>query len=145
MGSGGRIRNGMNHDSRSFLTAAGLYNAAWGVAAIVAPRRLARFVGFDDPGDGMGWRAAGVVVLAYAPAYLWAASHLGEARPILATAIFGKSIGALGWFAGVASGRFRRRTVVLPLLNDLMWLPGLLQLVRRAGSRSTPRGRRRRR
>ena len=52
------------------LGLAAVYNAAWGLIAIAAPARLARALGFDPGGDGMGWRAAGVVVLAYAPAYL---------------------------------------------------------------------------
>jgi hypothetical protein len=123
---------------RWFLVAAGAYNASWGLAAIVAPARIARTVGFPASGDGMGWRAAGVVVLAFAPAYLWAAAHPREAKPIVATALFGKAIGAAGWFAGLASGRFSRRSVVLPLLNDLIWLPGLVQALRRAESGSTP-------
>ncbi len=115
----------------AFLLAAAAYNAAWGIAAVVAPKRLAQVVGFPASGDGMGWRAAGVVVLAYAPAYLWAAANPRDARPILATAVLGKSMGAVGWAVGLATGRVRRRTVVLPLLNDLLWLPGLLALLRR--------------
>jgi hypothetical protein len=122
----------------TFLAAAFAYNAAWGVAAILWPRRLARFVGFGSEGDAMGWRAAGVMVLAYAPAYLWAAAHPRAARPILATALFGKSVGGLGWIAGLATGRFPLRTAPLPLLNDLIWLPGLIALVRRTESRSIP-------
>ncbi len=113
-----------------FLAAAAAYNAVWGVSAILAPRYLARAIGFGDAGDGMGWRAAGVVILAYAPAYLWASSHPRQARPILATAVFGKSIGAFGWILGLVTGRFPRRTALLPLLNDVIWLPGLLRLLR---------------
>ena len=78
------------------LLGAAAYNLAWGITALAAPRRLAHFIGFGDAGDGMGWRAAGVVVLAYAPAYAWAATHERDARPIVATAIFGKAIGAGG-------------------------------------------------
>lgn len=114
------------------LVAAAAYNAAWGIAAILAPRRLARTVGYSPDGDGMGWRAAGVVILAYAPAYLWAAARPKAARPIVATAVLGKSIGALGWLAGLATGRYRRETIVLPLLNDLVWLPGMLRILARA-------------
>ena len=114
------------------LLAAAAYNAIWGAVAIVAPNRLARAVGFSADGDGMGWRAAGVVVLAYAPAYLWAAANPRAAKPIVALAVFGKAIGAVGWFAGLATGRFRKATIVLPLLNDLIWLPGLVRLLRRA-------------
>jgi len=118
-----------------YLVAAAAYNAVWGAVAIVAPQRLARAVGASSEGDGMGWRAAGVVVLAYAPAYVWASRHPGSAMPILATAFLGKSIGAVGWLAGLATGRFRRRTIVLPLLNDAIWLPGLAGLLRRARAR----------
>jgi hypothetical protein len=107
------------------LLAAALYNAVWGAVAILAPRRLARVLGFSGEGDGMGWRAAGVVLVAYAPAYAWAGSHRDAAKPIIATAVLGKSIGVVGWFVGWATGRFPRRTVLLPLVNDLIWLPGL--------------------
>jgi hypothetical protein len=85
--------------------AAAAYNAAWGLAAIVVPGKLARAFGFADEGAATGWRATGVMVLAYAPAYAWAAAHPREARPILATAAFGKSIGAVGWVAGLMTGR----------------------------------------
>ena len=34
----------------SLLVAAAVYNAAWGLIAIVAPRRLARLQGFDAQG-----------------------------------------------------------------------------------------------
>jgi hypothetical protein len=115
--------------SSRLLKAAAAYNAVWGAVAIVAPRHVGRAVGFPDAGDGMGWRAAGVVVLAYAPAYLWAARDPAVARPIVATAILGKSIGALGWIAGFLSGRFPSRTLLLPLLNDVLWLPGLIRLL----------------
>src|SRR5688500_3647883 len=125
----------MNGSSRLLVGAAG-YNAIWGALAIAIPRRLAAALGFKPGGDFMGWRAAGVMVLAYAPAYLWAARHPAEARPILATALFGKSIGAIGWVAGWLLGRFPRRTALLTLLNDAIWLPGLWALVRTGGSRS---------
>ena len=118
-----------------YLEAAAVYNAVWGAVAIVAPQRLASAVGFSPEGDGMGWRAAGVVVLAYAPAYLWASRRPASAVPILAIAFLGKSIGAVGWLVGLATGRFRPRTIALPLLNDVIWLPGLAGLLRRARAR----------
>ena len=114
---------------RRVLQAAAAYNAAWGAVAILAPNRLARLLGFSSKGDGMGWRAAGVVLLAYAPAYLWAADHPREARPILATAVLGKAIGGPGWVVGALTGRFRMRTLVLPAFNDFLWLPGLARLL----------------
>jgi len=115
---------------RRLLRAAAAYNALWGAAAVIAPNRLARLLGFSSTGDGMGWRAAGVVLLAYAPAYLWAADHRREARPVLMTAILGKAIGGAGWIVGALTGRFPIRTLVLPALNDFVWLPGLLRLLR---------------
>ena len=47
----------------------------------------------------------------------------------MTTAVLGKSIGALGWIAGFLTGRFRRRTLLLPLLNDVLLLPGLVRLL----------------
>jgi hypothetical protein len=112
----------------TLLVAAAAYNAIWGVVAVVAPRTLARLLGFDGRGETIGWRATGVMVLAYAPAYIWAARHPEAARPIIATALFGKSLGAAGWLAGWLTGRFRTRTAVLTLLNDAIWLPSLAKL-----------------
>jgi len=121
----------MNAGNRAFvLVAAATYNAFWGAIAVLAPRRLARFLGFDGCGETIGWRATGVMVLAYAPAYVWAARHPEAARPIVATAIFGKSLGAAGWLAGWLTGRFRTRTALLTLLNDAIWLPGLASVYR---------------
>lgn len=126
----GATPSGSHVTARRLLVAAAAYNALWGAAAIVAPTRLARLLGFSPDGDGMGWRAAGVVVLAYAPAYLWAADHPREARPILATAVIGKALGGAGWIAGGLTGRFPVRTLLLPAFNDFVWLPGLLRLLR---------------
>ena len=120
----------MNVQRPTLLKLAAAYNLTWGTTTIISPRRLARVLGFDDAGDGMGWRAAGVVVLAYAPAYFWAADHRREARPVIATATFGKVLGVVGWLVGFVSGRFGPRTIFLPALNDLVWLPGLLRMLR---------------
>ena len=114
------------------LAAAAAYNASWGLIAIVAPRRLARLLGFDGRGETIGWRATGVLVLAYAPAFLWAARHPEAARPIIATALFGKSLGAAGWVVGWLTGMFGTRTAVLTLLNDAIWLPSLAKLFLRS-------------
>jgi len=116
-------------DRRPLLCAAALYNLSWGLTAVVAPQRLAQALGFDATGDGMGWRAAGVVVMAYAPAYLWAADHPRKAQPILATALCGKVLGVSGWLAGAATRRFGLRTVLLPLLNDAACIPSLVHLL----------------
>ena len=120
----------MNVQRPTLLKLAAAYNFTWGTAAIIAPRHLARVLGLYDAGDGMGWRAAGVVVLAYAPAYFWAADHRREAKPMIATATFGKLLGVVGWIVGFVSGRFGPRTILLPVFNDLVWLPGLLKLLR---------------
>ena len=112
------------------LIAAAAYNAVWGILAVMVPGRLARSMGFDGRGETIGWRATGVMVLAYAPAYVWAARQPEAARPIIATALFGKSLGAAGWLAGWLTGRFRTRTAVLTLLNDAIWLPAFASMVR---------------
>ena len=117
---------------RNLLVSAAAYNAIWGLVAIVAPRRLARVLGFDGGGETIGWRATGVMVVAYAPAYVWAARHPEAGRPIIATALLGKSLGAAGWLAGWLTGRFRTRTAVLTLLNDAVWLPSLASMLIRS-------------
>ena len=133
---GSRSMKAGTEGNRAFvLVAAAAYNAVWGAIAVFAPRGLARFMGFDGRGETIGWRATGVMVLAYSPAYVWAARHPEAARPIVATALFGKSLGAVGWLAGWMTGRFRTRTALLTLLNDAIWLPGLASIIRARSSR----------
>jgi len=111
-----------------WLRAAAVYNVVWGGLAMIAPDRLTRMLGLGDASDATGWRAAGVTVAAFAPAYWWAASNPARARPLVRTALLGKALGLGSCLAGIAAGRIPRAAVVVVLFNDALWLPAFVRL-----------------
>jgi hypothetical protein len=111
-----------------WLRAAAVYNGAWGTLAMIAPDRLTRMLGLNAGSDATGWRAAGVTVAAFAPAYWWAAGNPARARPILRTALLGKALGVGACLAGVAVGKVPRGAMVVALFNDAVWLPAFARL-----------------
>jgi hypothetical protein len=111
-----------------WLRAAAVYNAAWGALAMIAPELLTRMLGLKAGSDATGWRAAGVTVAAFAPAYWWAAANPARARPLLRTALLGKALGVGACLAGIAAGRIPRAAMVVVLFNDAIWLPTLARL-----------------
>jgi Domain of unknown function (DUF4166) len=117
--------------SSRWLRAAAVYNAVWGGLAMMAPHRLIRTFGLgggSDASDPTGWRAAGVTVAAFAPAYWWSAANPGKAQPLVATALLGKSLGLGSCLAGIAVGRIPRATAFVVLFNDALWLPALMRI-----------------
>jgi hypothetical protein len=114
-----------------WLRAAAVYNAVWGGLAMMAPHRLTRMLGLGDgsgASDATGWRAAGVTVAAFAPAYWWAAANPHKARSLVATALLGRSLGLGSCLVGIAAGRIPRAAAVVVLFNDALWLPALVRL-----------------
>jgi hypothetical protein len=106
-----------------WLRAAAIYNVIWGGLAMIAPHRLTRLLGLGETLDPTGWRAAGVTVAAFAPAYWWAASNPVRARPLVGTAVLGKAVGLASCLAGIATGRVPRAALLMVLFNDAVWLP----------------------
>lgn len=111
-----------------WLRAAAVYNAIWGALAMIAPHRLTRVLGLGTVSDATGWRAAGVLVAAFAPAYWWAAANPERARPLLGTALLGKALGLGSCLAGIAAGVLPRAALLVVLLNDAVWLPAFVLL-----------------
>ena len=65
----------MSRDEREharWLKAAAVYNATWGAANALWPKRALRLLGVADPEPTFAWQTVGMMVAAYAPAYWWA-------------------------------------------------------------------------
>jgi hypothetical protein len=125
-----------------WLRAAAVYNVVWGALAMIAPHRLTRMLGLRDgcdPSDATGWRAAGVTVAAYAPAYWWAAANPAQARPLVRTALLGKALGLGSCLVGIVAGRIPRAAAIVVMFNDALWLPAFARLAMDRSQSPEPR------
>jgi hypothetical protein len=106
-----------------WLYAAAAYNLAWGAGAMA----------FAGP---LEWKVVGLLVLAYAPAYWWAAHDPVGHGHLVAVGLFGKVLGLLAFSAGAASGCVPLGLGFVVLANDLLWLPAFAGVVRLAAHES---------
>jgi hypothetical protein len=106
-----------------WLYAGAAYNLAWGAGAMA----------FAGP---LEWKVVGLLVLAYAPAYWWAAHDPVCHGHLVAVGLFGKALGVLAFAAGAASGRVPLGLGLVVLTNDLLWLPAFAGVVRAAAHAS---------
>src|SRR3954467_14754759 len=70
-----------------------------------------------------GWRAAGVVVLAYAPGYWWAARDPAGRAHFVAVGLLGKTLGPVAFAAGALVGSASPWLGLVVLTNDVVWWP----------------------
>jgi hypothetical protein len=81
---------------------------------MAAQERLTRMLGLGDGSGATGWRAAGVTIAAFAPAYWWAAAGQGDR---------GRRVPRLRGCRQVQRG-----AIVVVLFNDAVWLPAFARL-----------------
>jgi hypothetical protein len=106
---------------RAFLWSAALYNAAWMVFFLVAPERVFRR---QPPGLGL------LAVMVGALGVCFAVNAVRVRKPLLAVCIVAKLCGPLVFVAMVLLGCFEWSQAWLPLVNDLIWIPGLVGIYR---------------
>jgi hypothetical protein len=104
---------------RAWLFAAAIYNACWGGAVALAAGSAA-------------WKAVGMLVLVYAPAYWWAARDPERHAHLVAIGLLGKTLGVLGFAWAAATGRLPLVFGLVTLTNDLLWIPAFTAFVARA-------------
>jgi hypothetical protein len=104
---------------RPWLRAASLYNLVWGAGALLAP-------------VGLGWKATGIVLLAYAAGYRWAARDPLRDVHLVAVALLGKTLGPIAFLLGLAAGAVAPPYGLLILANDVVWWPAFFRFVRAA-------------
>lgn len=107
---------------RPFLAIAAAYNAAWAVAVLLAPERL-----FARPFPYPTLLAAGVLCVGG-----FYAANLPRRRPaLLAAALACKALGPAITVVAIAQGYVEPACWWLSLVNDVIWIPPTVLLLRR--------------
>lgn len=101
--------------------AAGLYNVAWGLYAVIDPQWLFRFARMPLETYPQIFACLGMVVGLYGILYLEVARVPERSWLIAAVALTGKILGPLGLARLIWSGAWPARTAILCLTNDLIW------------------------
>jgi hypothetical protein len=115
---------------RRVLILAGLYNVAWGFAAVFFPSFSFRLGGLLTPAyDGIDparylslWQCIGMIVGVYGVGYLIAASDPVRHWPVVLVGFLGKLFGPVGSLLGIANGELPVTILWTNLFNDLIWL-----------------------
>jgi hypothetical protein len=104
---------------RPWLYGAAVYNLCWGFGAVLLA-------------ESSGWKVVGMMVAVYAPAYWWAARFPERHAHLVVVGLLGKTLGLLGYAAGVATGAAPAALGFVVLANDLVWWPAFVGFVRSA-------------
>lgn len=119
------IYKGMNGDvarwMRAVLTAAGLYNLAWGAFAIFFPLAAFEMAGMTVPNYPELWQCIGMIVGVYGVGYIIAAFNPLVHWPIVLVGLMGKVFGPIGFAWAVFNGRMPLSMGWTILANDLIW------------------------
>ena len=106
---------------RATFLAAGVYNLAWGLWAMLDPGWLFRWSGMAPPRYPEVFACLGMVIGLYGILYLDVARRLEHGRLIAAVGLAGKILGPLGWVLLHLRGDWPLASGVLVLTNDLVW------------------------
>ena len=85
---------------RPWLLAAAAYNVAWGLTTVAAPMAFFDLAGIPHVVQPELWRAVGLLVLLYAPAYVIAARRPFRWAVLVGIALLGHLAGPVGYAAG---------------------------------------------
>lgn len=106
-----------------WLTAAGVYNLAWGAITILLPGLAFDLAGAEPPRYPELWQCVGMIVGVYGVGYLVAARDPYRHWPIVLVGLLGKLLGPIGFAWAVLQGTFPPTFGVMILANDLLWWP----------------------
>ena len=104
------------------LVAAGVYNLAFGMFAIVFPAAMFAMIGMDQPRYPELWQCIGMIVGVYGVGYIIAAFDPARHWPIVLVGFLGKVFGPIGMVWAVARGTLPLSFGVANVTNDLIWL-----------------------
>jgi hypothetical protein len=108
---------------RPWFYAAAIYNFVWGAVNVLFPRFFFGLIGMAEPNYLPLWQVVGMFVLAYAPAYWWAARFPARHRHLIVIGLLGKILGPIGFVWSVGSGQLPLAFGWTILTNDLLWWP----------------------
>lgn len=103
------------------FVAAGLYNLAWGLYAVVDPQWLFRLAGMAPMRHPEIFATLGMVVGLYGILYLDVARAPEQGWLVAAVGLAGKVLGPIGFVVVVVAGDWPASAAVLVLTNDLVW------------------------
>jgi len=104
------------------LIAAGVYNLAFGMFAIIFPSAIFKLVEIEPPRYPELWQCIGMIVGVYGVGYLIAASNPSRHWPIVFVGFLGKLFGPIGMAWAVYRGTLPLKFGLANLTNDLIWL-----------------------
>lgn len=104
------------------LIAAGIYNLAFGLFAIVLPTTMFSLIGMEPPRYLELWQCIGMIVGVYGVGYLVAAFDPFRHWPIVLVGFLGKVLGPIGMLWAVSHGTLPMSFGIANLTNDLIWL-----------------------
>ena len=104
------------------LLAAGVYNLAFGLFAIVFPRAMFDMIGMEFPRYPELWQCIGMIVGVYGVGYAIAAFDPLRHWPIVLVGFLGKLFGPIGMAWAVSKGTLPIAFGIANVTNDLIWL-----------------------
>jgi len=104
------------------LIAAGLYNLAFGVFAILFPTAMFALISMEPPRYPELWQCIGMIVGVYGVGYIIAAFDPVRHWPIVLVGFLGKIFGPIGMAWSVAKGTLPLMFGIANVTNDLIWL-----------------------
>ncbi|HVS07356.1 MAG TPA: DUF4166 domain-containing protein [Candidatus Dormibacteraeota bacterium] len=117
---------------RPWFYAAAAYNLAWGLMAILWPLAFFPLIRMTSPTETAIWRALGMMVLVYAPAYWWVARDPVAHRHLVAIALLGKILGPLGFLWALNAHTLPLVFGLTIVTNDCFWWPAFTAFLVRA-------------
>jgi hypothetical protein len=106
---------------RAVFLAAGAYNIAWGIHAVLNPQWLFRLTGMPLSNTPQIFACLGMVLGLYGVLYLDVARDPERGWLIAAVGLTGKVLGPAGLAWLIATGTWPPSTAILVVTNDLIW------------------------
>jgi len=104
------------------LLAAGVYNLAFGVFAILFPQSMFELIGMELPRYLELWQCIGMIVGVYGVGYTIAAFDPARHWPIVLVGFLGKLFGPIGMVWAISKGTLPFAFAIANVTNDLIWL-----------------------
>jgi small multidrug resistance pump len=103
------------------LRAAGVYNVAFGLWAVLWPEAYFRLSEMPVPALPELWQCIGMIVGVYGIGYWIAARDPFTHWPIIFVGMLGKVLGPIGYAGSLLKGTFTLKAGLLNVTNDVIW------------------------
>lgn len=124
---------------KTTLLLAAVYNVAWGLTVVIAPRTTLRWCGFSDPVRYPEvWQCIGMIVGVYGIGYAIAAFNPIRHWPIVLVGLLGKVFGPIGMALAIRNGSLPLSAARTIITNDLIWWIPFMMLLWQAWKWNQP-------